>query len=194
MIYLASQSPRRQELLRQLGVRFEIVDVELVVQRKPLELPADYVSRVARDKALAGLSRHVGNKDAIVLGADTDVVVDEDVLGKPADAAEAYTMLKRLSGRRHEVLSSVWLVSEIQQRHDTMATWVTFSAMSDVEIHAYIATGEPFGKAGAYAVQGKAAAFIENIEGSFSGVMGLPLHETYRLLRNFNVPFWTDPT
>lgn len=194
MIYLASQSPRRQELLRQLGVRFEIVDVELVEQRKPLELPAVYVSRVARDKALDGLSRLAGNKDAIVLGADTDVVVDDDVLGKPADSAEAHAMLKRLSGRRHEVLSSVWLVSETLQRHHTVATWVTFGAMSDTEINAYIATGEPFGKAGAYAVQGKAAAFIENIEGSFSGVMGLPLHETYRLLRNFNVPFWTDPT
>ena len=102
-------------------------------------------------------------------------------------------MLQRLSGRRHEVLSSVWLVSESQQPHHTVATWVTFGAMSDAEINAYIATGEPFGKAGAYAVQGKAAAFIENIEGSFSGVMGLPLHETYRLLRNFNVPFWTSP-
>lgn len=180
--------------MRQLGVSFEIVDVELVEQRKPLELPADYVSRVARDKAVAGLSRLAGYKDAIVLGADTDVVVDDDVLGKPANSAEAHAMLQRLSGRRHEVLSSVWLVSELQQLHYTVATWVTFGAMSDAEINAYIATGEPFGKAGAYAVQGKAAAFIENIEGSFSGVMGLPLHETYRMLRNFNVPFWSDPT
>jgi septum formation protein len=193
MIYLASQSPRRQELLRQLGVNFELVDVELVEQRNPCELPMDYVSRVARDKALAGLSHVAGDNQAIVLGADTDVVIDEDVLGKPADAAEAHVMLKRLSGRRHEVLSSVWLVSGSQQDHCTVATWVTFATISDAEIKAYIATGEPFGKAGAYAVQGKAAAFIENIEGSFSGVMGLPLHETYRLLRNFDVPFWTNP-
>jgi len=194
MIYLASQSPRRQELLRQLGVSFVIVDVELVEQRNPLELPSEYISRVARDKALAGLSHLIGKNDAIVLGADTDVIVDDDVLGKPTDAAEAYAMLQRLSGRRHQVLSSIWLVSEIQQQHNTVASWVTFSAMSDADIHAYVATGEPFGKAGAYAVQGKAAAFIEKIEGSFSGVMGLPLHETYRLLRNFNVPLWSDPT
>lgn len=193
MIYLASQSPRRSELLRQLGVSFEVLDVDLPERRLAGEPPAQYVSRVARDKALAGLSRLGNNAGAMVLGADTDVVVDDAVLGKPADAADACSMLERLSGRRHEVISSVWLVSQNRRRHCTVPTAVTFAALTDAEIEAYVATGEPFGKAGAYAVQGKAAAFIATIEGSFSGVMGLPLHETYRLLRNFRIPLWPKP-
>lgn len=181
-------------MLRQLGVSFEVVDVELLEQRHADERPSDYVSRVAREKALAGKSRLAVKTGAVVMGADTDVVIDDQVLGKPADAAEAYAMLKRLSGHRHQVISSVWLVSDNQQLQCTVASTVTFANMTHAEIMAYIDTGEPYGKAGAYAVQGKAAAFIEKIEGSFSGVMGLPLHETYRLLCRFGIPFWSSPT
>lgn len=193
MIYLASQSPRRRQLLQQLGVNFETLSVDVLERRKPDEAAADYVSRVAREKAQAGLASVSGDPDRLVLGADTDVVIDDTVLGKPADAEEAYAMLNALSGRSHQVITSVWLVSHSRQAHSQVSTEVRFAAMSDAEIHAYIATGEPFGKAGAYAVQGKAAAFIAAIEGSFSAVMGLPLHETYTMLRNFRVALWPNP-
>ncbi|MEY3069278.1 MAG: hypothetical protein RIS14_681 [Pseudomonadota bacterium] len=191
MIYLASQSPRRQELLTQLGVRFEILDAPVHEQAQPGEHPEQYVKRVAREKAGAGLLQLGGHSQAIVLGADTDVVIDGQVLGKPADAAQAAALLRQLSGRTHQVHTAVWLLSAGREQSALVSTEVRFSALSEAEIAAYIATGEPFGKAGAYAVQGRAAAFIAGITGSYSGVMGLPLHETAVLLRNFGVPLWS---
>lgn len=191
MIYLASQSPRRRELLDQLGVAFDTVDAEIHEQRLPHEAPSDYVSRVAREKAGAGLLALAARPDAIVLGADTDVVLDGEVLGKPRDAAHAAELLARLSGRAHRVITAVWLLSGGREGHRLSVSEVRFAPLSAEDIAAYIATGEPFGKAGAYAVQGRGAAFIESLAGSYSGVMGLPLHETWQLLRNFGVPAWS---
>jgi septum formation protein len=192
MIYLASQSPRRQELLAQLGVRFETIDASVHEQLQAGESPEQYVSRVAREKAGAGLFKLGGQAQAIVLGADTDVVIDGDVLGKPEDAGQAAALLRRLSGRTHQVHTAIWLVSAGRESSAAVSTDVRFAELSDSEIADYIATGEPFGKAGAYAIQGRAAAFIAGISGSYSGVMGLPLHETSVLLRNFGVPLWSS--
>lgn len=186
MIFLASRSPRRSELLRQLGVDFEVIDVDVPEQRLPAEPPFDYVSRVAREKAGAGLLQVVTVRDAIVLGADTEVVLDDDVFGKPVDATDAARMLRLLSGRAHRVVSVVWAVSAGREEHASCESIVAFDELSDDRIAAYVATGEPTGKAGAYAIQGRAAAFIRRLEGSYSGVMGLPLHETARLLRLFD--------
>lgn len=191
MIYLASQSPRRQELLAQLGVRYETIDAAVHEQLQAGESPEQYVSRVAREKAGAGLLKLGGQAQAIVLGADTDVVIDGDVLGKPEDAGQAAALLRRLSGRTHQVHTAVWLVSAGRESSAVVSTDVRFAELSEREIADYIATGEPFGKAGAYAIQGRAAAFIAGISGSYSGVMGLPLHETSVLLRNFGVPLWS---
>jgi len=185
MIFLASQSPRRSELLRQLGVDFEVIDVDVPERREPGEPAADYVSRVAREKAGAGLLQIVTVPAAIVIGADTEVLLDDEVFGKPADAVDAAHMLRRLSGREHRVLSVVWAVSAGREEHAMCETTVEFVDLSDARIAGYVATGESTGKAGAYAIQGRAAAFIRRIEGSYSGVMGLPLHETAELLRRF---------
>jgi len=182
-LFLASQSPRRRELLRQIGFDFDVLDVDVPERREPGETPADYVSRVAREKAGAGLLQVAAVPGAIVIGADTEVVLDDDVFGKPADAADALAMLRRLSGRAHEVLSAVWCISASREEHALSISTVEFAALSDADIMAYVATGEAFGKAGAYAIQGRAAAFISRLGGSHSAVMGLPLHETALLLR-----------
>ena len=186
MLHLASQSPRRRQLLEQLGVEFAVLNVDVPEQRAPGESPQDYVSRVARDKARAGLASLGGADDAVVLGADTEVVLDDEVFGKPLDAQDAAAMLRRLSGRTHAVISAVWVVSAQQERSETCISRVRFGVLDDSAIDAYVATGEPFGKAGAYAIQGRGAVLIEHLEGSYSGVMGLPVFETARLLRSFN--------
>lgn len=190
MIFLASQSPRRQELLAQLQVTFDVIDVNVHEQRQQGEAPWDYVNRVAREKAGAGLLQLAGSPGAVVMGADTDVVLAGTVLGKPENAGQAFEMLRALSGQTHEVITAVWLISAGMEAHCVVRSKVRFAAITDAEIHAYIASGEPFGKAGAYAIQGRGAAFIESIEGSYSGIMGLPLRETYQLLQQFNVPVW----
>ena len=192
MIFLASQSPRRQELLAQLQVTFDVIEVNVHEQRQQGEAPWDYVNRVAREKAGAGLLQLSGHPGALAMGADTDVVLDDAVLGKPENAEQAFAMLRALSGRSHDVITAVWLMSAGQEAHRVVSSKVRFAELSDDEINAYIASGEPFGKAGAYAVQGRGAAFIESIQGSYSGVMGLPLHETYRLLQQFHVPVWAS--
>lgn len=188
MIYLASQSPRRQALLAQLQIDFELIEVDVHESRLPGEAPRGYVSRVAREKAGAGLLQLAGSHGALVLGADTDVVLDDAVLGKPQDAAQASAMLRMLSGRTHEVVTAVWLLSAGREAHCVVGSRVRFAELGDDEIEAYVASGEPFGKAGAYAVQGLGAAFVASVEGSYSGIVGLPLHETYRLLRQFGLP------
>jgi septum formation protein len=189
MLYLASQSPRRRELLGQLAATFSVLDVQVPEQRAATESPNDYVHRVARDKAQAGLaSLNANDRDAaIVLGADTEVVLDGDVFGKPSDADDAVAMLRRLSGRMHEVISSVWLAGVERELGDVCISRVRFAKLDEASIAAYVASGEPFGKAGAYAIQGRGAALIEYLEGSYSGVMGLPLFETSRLLKNVGI-------
>ncbi|MFC5740640.1 Maf family protein [Dyella tabacisoli] len=181
MLYLASQSPRRRQLLELLGVDNTVVDVDVPEQRMAGEPPQHYVSRVALDKARAGLAT-LADADAVVIGADTEVVLDDEVFGKPADAADASAMLRRLSGRTHEVISVVWAVSAAGEKHEVCVSRVRFPALDEATIAAYVATGEAFGKAGAYAIQGRGAALVEHLEGSHSGVMGLPLFETARLL------------
>lgn len=190
MIYLASQSPRRQELLAQLAVEFDVIEVNVHEQQLAGELPWDYVNRVAKEKAGAGLLQLAGQSEAIVLGADTDVVLAGLVLGKPENAEQAFAMLKSLSGKSHEVITAVWLMSAGQEQHCVLSSTVQFADLHDNEIHEYIDSGEPFGKAGGYAIQGRAAAFIASIQGSYSGIMGLPLFETYQLLKRFHVPVW----
>jgi septum formation protein len=188
MLYLASQSPRRKQLLEQLGVTFELLHVDVPEIRQSGERAEEYVSRVARDKALAGLIQVRDREgDAIVLGADTEVVLEDRVFGKPRDAEDAMAMLRALSGHTHRVISTVWCVDSSRQHCATSISDVLFAELSEAGIKAYVATGEPSGKAGAYAIQGRAAAFIVHLSGSFSGVMGLPLHETSRLLREFGV-------
>lgn len=184
MLYLASQSPRRHELLARLGVDFRVLDVAVVECRQPHESPMDYVRRVAEDKARAGLS---AMPDALVLAADTEVVLDDEVFGKPRDARDAAGMLRRLSGRTHEVLSAVCVASSDRIARALSVSEVTFAPLDDGAIDAYVASGEPGDKAGAYAIQGAAQAFITHLSGSYSGVMGLPLHETARLLAEFDV-------
>lgn len=188
MLYLASRSPRRSELLARLGVEFGVLKVSVPEQRIPGEPPADYVRRVAREKAGAGLLEVVASAGAVVLGSDTEVVLGDRVYGKPSDAADAIAMLRSLSGRTHQVLSSVWLVDAGREEQAMSVSEVTFAELDDALIERYVATGEADGKAGAYAIQGIAESFVSHLSGSHSGVMGLPLHETARLLARFEVP------
>lgn len=182
MLYLASKSPRRRQLLEQIGVAFLPLDVDVPEEPAPGEKPEDYVGRVACDKARAGFRRVAGG-DHVVLGSDTEVVLGDTVFGKPADAATAKDMLARLSGRTHRVISCVCLVDAGGERTATCISEVRFDALDARDIDAYVATGESFGKAGGYAIQGRAAAFVAHLSGSYSAVMGLPLHETAGLLR-----------
>ncbi len=196
-IYLASQSPRRRELLRQIGVSFELIplregpgrDADVDESPHPGECAEDYVLRVAIDKARAA-ARIVAARRIVarpVLAADTTVVCDDEILGKPAGADDAVRMLGMLAGRPHRVLTAVAVAAEdgVQTRVSESQVW--FAALDAAEIRRYVATGEPRDKAGAYAVQGLAAAFITRIEGSYSGIMGLPLAETADLLRSHGI-------
>lgn len=183
VLFLASRSPRRADLLRQAGFAFQPLDVEVPEQPAAGETAAAYVTRVARAKAAAGLASLGAVPRACVLAADTEVVLDGEVFGKPAGAAAARAMLGRLSGRTHEVLSAVCVaVGGGVFKSALVGTRVTFGVLDDDAIAAYVATGEAFGKAGAYAIQGRGAVLVARIEGSFSGVVGLPLHETAALL------------
>lgn len=189
MLYLASRSPRRSELLARLGRPFQTLDLDVAEVRAVGETPRDYVQRVAADKARAGLA-HVLAADpaAVVVGSDTEVVLGERVFGKPADAGDAAAMLAALSGRTHQVMTAVVLASAGGVSVDVVVSEVTFAALEQAHIAAYVATGEPFGKAGAYAIQGEAERFITHLAGSYSGVMGLPLYQTDRLLAGAGLP------
>lgn len=182
-IILASASPRRWELLRQIGVEFDPHPV--VIDERPLaeESPSEYVLRLAREKALAAYQAC----RRPTLGADTAVVIAGEILGKPRDWEEARQMLHRLSGKTHEVYSGVVLATEEKALATFSRTLVTFKPLSEGEIEAYLKTGEPFDKAGAYAIQGKGAIFVHHLEGSYSGVVGLPLFETAQLLRKIGL-------
>lgn len=187
MLYLASKSPRRRQLLDQLGFRHAVLDIDVPEQREAGEPPADYVSRVAREKAGAGLLRVLGGERAVVLAADVEVVLDDEVFGKPRDEADAAAMLRRLSGREHEVISAVWVMDGGREQGVLVRSAVRFDALDEATIARYVASGEPMGKAGAYAIQGRAAAFIAELRGSYTGVMGLPVYETARLLAGFGI-------
>lgn len=195
-IYLASASPRRAELLRQLGVEYRVHPAEIDERRLDEESAVTYVKRIAAAKAVAVRAR-VG-PEVPVLGADTVVVCDGQVLGKPDGAATALEMLERLSGRTHDVLSAVAVAAAQSAQTLLSISKVRFRPTTPGERAAYCATHEPLDKAGAYGIQGFAAAFVEHLDGSYSGVMGLPLCETAELLAPFGLPRWlhgngTDP-
>lgn len=187
MLYLASKSPRRRELLGRLGLVPDVLDLDIPEVRQPGEPALDYVRRVAREKAGAGLLAVGSNPDALVLAADTEVVLDDEVFGKPVDADDAAAMLMRLSGRTHQVVSVVWLMSASREAQAISLSEVTFAPLTPGQLDGYLATGEWAGKAGAYAIQGRAEAFVTRLDGSYSGVMGLPVHDTARLLAEFGV-------
>jgi len=192
-VYLASQSPRRQELLRQLGVAFELLlpdateDAEALELRQPRENARHYVQRVTALKAGAAVLRLArrGLPPAPILAADTTVALGNTILGKPADDADAAAMLRRLSGRTHRVLTAVAVTDSRRLALAVSDSRVRFAPLDETAIARYVASGEPHGKAGAYAIQGGAAAFVSNIAGSHSGIVGLPLFETAALLRQF---------
>lgn len=187
MLYLASKSPRRRELLARLDQPFSVRAVDIPEVRAPYESPRDYVARVAGEKAAAGLAGLPDAREAVVIGADTEVVLGEEVFGKPRDGAGAAAMLARLSGRVHHVLSAVSLRSAGRHLQALSVSEVEFGPLSQAQIDAYVAGGEPMGKAGGYAIQGGAEMFVARLSGSHSGVMGLPLHETARLLDGFGI-------
>jgi len=187
MLYLASRSPRRNELLARLDIPFRALDLEVQECRGADESPLAYVRRVALDKARAGLAQVVGDPQPVVLGSDTEVVLGDRVYGKPVDAADAAAMLRSLAGRTHRVITAVALAAPAREAQVVVESEVTFAAMAEDEIAAYVASGEPMGKAGAYAIQGGAERWISRLAGSYSGVMGLPLQQTAALLRGFGV-------
>jgi len=188
-LYLASASPRRRELLDQLGVCYELVGgLDVDESRLSGETPEEYVVRLACEKARAGqvlLAERVP-PTAVVLGADTCIALDGNILGKPADRDHGLAMLAELSGRSHEVLTAICLLQGDTSRTALSRSVVTFAPLEAVDIVAYWDTGEPVGKAGAYAIQGQAARFITRLEGSYSGVVGLPVYELSQLLSTFN--------
>lgn len=181
-LILASASPRRRELLAQAGYAFEVEAADVDESPRQGEPPAAYVLRLAEEKALAVLSKHTDQTDLIVLGADTTVVLDGKILGKPADAADAREMLRRLSGRTHQVLTGIAAATRAGISTAVESTDVTFSEIPEAELDAYCATSEPLDKAGAYGIQGYAARWIPRIDGCYFNVMGLPIARTVTLI------------
>jgi septum formation protein len=198
LLYLASRSPRRAELLRQLDVPFEKLllreasgrDRDVLEEALDIEPPGHYVERMARTKAQVGWQRMQNRKLAAhpVLGADTEVVLGARIFGKPRDARDAAAMLQQLSGRTHDVLTAVALRWQDRTDVEVSVSRVALRRLTAAEIERYVATGEPLDKAGGYAIQGRAAAFVTRLEGSYSGVMGLPLAETATLLARAGAP------
>ncbi|EJE49933.1 MAF protein [Acidovorax sp. CF316] len=199
-IYLASQSPRRRQLLDQLGVRHELLvpnvdgdmgeDAEAIEEVRPGEVPTAYVQRVTGLKLDAAMARRArrGLPEAPILCSDTTVALGRAIYGKPDDAAHAARMLAELAGRTHRVLTAVALQMGTRRVAALSVSRVTFAALTPQQVDDYVATGEPLGKAGAYGVQGRAAAFIPQLSGSYSGIMGLPMYETAQLLRAAGFP------
>jgi septum formation protein len=189
-IYLASESPRRRELLQQIGVSFRLVGTAVDEAVLAGESPPAYVARLAAAKADAGWQSCREAQPAPVLAADTAVILDGKILGKPADRRDAEGMLEQLSGRTHEVLTAIALRTAAGHSSRISRSEVNFRAIAAGEARAYWETGEPRDKAGAYAIQGRAAVFVADLRGSFSGVMGLPLFETAELLSDAGIPYW----
>lgn len=196
-LILASASPRRSDLLRQIGVVFAVSPVDIDEKQLSGEEPKDFVCRLAVEKARVGFLRQLDadpGRKLPVLGADTIVVCGEEVFGKPENADHAFAMLKALSGTTHCVFSAVAVCDSVKCNVVLSETRVTFRTLTIEEIATYWASGEPQGKAGAYAIQGLGGIFVTRLEGSYSGVVGLPLMETAQLLKEFAVPVWTDKT
>ena len=194
MLYLASGSPRRRELLGQIGVPFTTLPTVIDETPLPNEPAVDYVRRLACAKAQVGLASLAEPGAAVVLGADTSVVLDGRILGKPESRAEALSMLAALSGQTHEVLTAVALANSQRCEVRVVSSQVSFRPLSAAEIEAYWASGEPQDKAGSYAIQGLGAVFVRDLHGSFSAVVGLPLCETAALLADFGIPCWQRPS
>ena len=192
-ILLASASERRSRLLAQIGVRHRVQSTEIDETPQARESPGAYVARLAADKARAAVDAERGRPDCPVLAADTTVVLDGRILGKPADEAECVAMLTALAGRSHEVLTAVALWHDGRLSEALGTSRVRFRSINAAECRCYWATGEPAGKAGAYAIQGLGAVFVRGLEGSFSNVMGLPLFETATLLDAAGVQRWQFP-
>lgn len=189
ILYLASGSPRRRELLEQIGVRHQRVVVDVDESLRPGESAALYVERLAREKASAGLAALAG-QPACVLGADTSVVLDGRILGKPLDRVDFSATLRALSGRAHQVLTAIAIGNAERMCSQVVSSEVHFRHISEQEIQAYWETGEPGDKAGGYAIQGLAAVFVTHLAGSYSAVVGLPVCETAALLDEFGIPVW----
>ena len=185
-IILASSSPRRRELLQQIGIEFDVNSFEIDESPHLHEAPANYVVRLAIEKAQAAIRQLP--VDTIVIAADTTVTIDGQILGKPANQADAFAMWQRLSGRDHFVMTGVAVAKNQTVLHRRVTTEVHFAPLTQADMLAYWQTGEPIGKAGGYAIQGKGAAFIPKIHGSYSNVVGLPLFETLDLLRDIQLP------
>ncbi len=191
-LYLASRSPRRRELLNQIGVNHSVLQVDVPEMPLAGERPEEYVQRLAQEKSLAGVTvmQALGLPELPVLGADTIVVCDGAILEKPQDKAHAREMLKQLSGRTHQVMTAVALTNREASHSKLSVTEVEFRSLSDDEINDYWASGEPCDKAGAYAIQGLGAVFVSSLRGSYSGVVGLPIEATVELMQIFGVPWW----
>jgi septum formation protein len=196
-IYLASRSPRRRELLHQVGIAFEILPLrddlqhDAEVDEMPMahEEPIAYVLRIARAKAVMGWRQIMAHRlpHHPVLAADTTVVLDDEIIGKPDNAEHARILLRRLSGKAHQVLTAIAVAYADRIETALSTSTVEFRELGNEEIRRYVASGEPLGKAGAYAIQGRAAVFVRAMSGSYSGIVGLPLHEVSELLRNFDI-------
>lgn len=184
---LASASPRRKELLSQIGVVFSVDPADIDESLLENEAPAAYVERMAREKAQVVAARHAGET---ILGSDTTVVCDGEILAKPVDKEDAMRMLTALSGRSHQVLTGIALARDYEVHSQVVTTDVCFRDLTAAEIAAYVATGEPLDKAGGYGIQGFGAVFVADIKGSYSNVVGLPLTETAALLRVSDIPIW----
>jgi len=187
VLILASASPRRRDLLTAAGFEFRVLPAHINEDPHADELPVIYVERLAREKAAAVFASLGSRKDVVVLGADTTVTIDDEILGKPNDAADAARMLRQLSGRTHQVITGVAIVSANGTESFAETTLVTMRELSDAEISAYIATGEPMDKAGAYAIQGGAAIFITQSDGDYDNVVGLPVTRVVASLRGVGV-------
>ena len=193
-IYLASQSPRRRALIEQLGIHYQTLNVEVDESPRFGEAPADFVTRLAKEKACVGWQM-VAEQSIPVVGADTCIVLDQEIIGKPKNREQGIRLLSRYSGRAHQVITGVAMVgpdagkqdADMVQHVRVNTSTVTFRTITDDECERYWQTGEPMGKAGGYAIQGKAAVFIEKLEGSYSGVMGLPLFEFAELISMFGI-------
>ncbi|MEH6560088.1 MAG: Maf family protein [Marinobacter sp.] len=186
-VILASASPRRSELLEQIGVRFSVQPAHIDETPRTAEMPGDYVERLAREKALAVAISFPGK---LVLGSDTSVVLNAAILGKPSNEREAKAMLAKLSGTTHQVMTAIALAQGGHCETCLVTTQVTFRCLSDDEIAAYVATGEPMDKAGSYGIQGLGGIFVKELKGSYSAVVGLPLQETAALLASAGCPVW----
>lgn len=193
-LILASTSPRRKELLQQIGVKFTQLKIDINEDVLTAETPQQYVSRLAKEKAAAGFLQLTAQQqnNSVILAADTTVVCEGKILAKPESLAHSKEILRQLSGREHSVLTAIALHCRDRSVQQVVTTQVEFRQLSDVEIEAYWSTGEPQDKAGSYGIQGLAAIFVKSIHGSYSNVVGLPLAETAEQLKQFDIPLWQD--